>query len=263
MTNITRTAVEMAAYWVIRFSQDDPVSSCEAWSFVEWLCRSPENVIAFRRMCWLDMRLKLTRRSDFAAKRPESNVVELRPNRHRSIEVVEAPRADPLPGRKRVATGWSMAAIAATLLIALPVTLTMIEGHAPISTSLLDQKVVKLDDGAVVHLGHRSGLQSEFQGDRQVVYLRSGQAMFEVPNDLRTPFIVRTDLVEVAAEPGSHFTVKVDDSSLVAMGEGHATVAPRGQPNSAEAVKLRPGMVARAFLRDGQVVITSMESKQR
>lgn len=265
MTNTTRTADEMAAYWVIRCSQDDPMSTCEVWAFVEWMCRSPENVVAFERMCWLDKMLELTLRPASRATRGKSNVVQLRPTTHRPSASDDVPKANEPPrGRKRFATGWNVAAIAATLVIALLVTLTITEGNAPISaikTASMSSRVTTLADGAVVHYDQRSGFSSEVRGNQHIIYLRSGQAMFEVPLDQRTPFIVVTDLIEVAAEPGSRFTVEVNYGGLVALDTGRATVAPRGKTNSTVAVTLRPGMVARASIKAGQVVITSMESK--
>ena len=259
---------------------------------LDWMQASPENIDELHELQQLDRWLKRVNwsvnrsaRARLAAKAtsPNSNVVPFPTTASRPGTTDEAqkahdgtvkandeaqkapdekPRADD-PCRKRSEPRWLLTAIAATLVMALFVTLSL-TGHAPgsaIKTGLIQGRSIKLSDGMRVDLDARSELKLDCHDNRRVIYLRSGRATFQVPKGLSTPCVVKTDAFDLRAEAGTLFTVQVDNLRVHALVHtGLVTATPPGQPSSADGVTLRPGEFAQMD-SDGQLSITGPASK--
>lgn len=118
------------------------------------------------------------------------------------------------------------------------------EGRGQFSTGVGEQRLVQLADGSSVRLDTASHMKVRFDGDRRLIDLESGQALFTVAHDPTRPFIVRSGGAEVTAV-GTVFDVRrYGDGVLVTLVQGVVDVARSGRP-AAEARRLAAGDQAR------------------
>lgn len=118
--------------------------------------------------------------------------------------------------QKKYPYQWPIA-IAATLLISLA-TAYLTYNHkisAPKElvmavqlTGVREKKIITLSDGSRIFLNQRSEIRysAAFEGDKREVFL-SGEAFFDVKHDVKRPFIVHTDKLNVQVL-GTSFNVK-------------------------------------------------------
>ena len=228
-----------AAYWFIRCSDEKNMGIMARRKFSAWLRQSPENIAELLRIASLDRKVsrqKLLARIVIEAIE-ESNVVQLhqRPGRARQYEPANASEYTPSMWRralmsragKLVAAG--IAAVGVGFAIRLgPATETYMPEKVVQTTGPSESMHRKLHDGSVVHVDARTELKVEYTDDARIVYLYSGQAMFEVKKDSKRKFIVRTPTVDITAV-GTKFSVLVDDKVRTVVSEGKVAVTRRGE----------------------------------
>jgi len=108
------------------------------------------------------------------------------------------------------------------------------------STGVGEQRLVQLADGSRVRLDTDTRVAVRFSGERRLVRLQRGQAMFDVAHDAHRPFIVEAGAADVRAL-GTRFDVRRDAGHVrVTLVEGRVEVRPTGGAPTA-AVILRPG----------------------
>jgi transmembrane sensor len=104
------------------------------------------------------------------------------------------------------------------------------EGRGQFTTEIGEQRLVQLADGSSVRLDTASSMKVRFDGDRRLIDLESGQALFTVAHDPTRPFIVRSGKAEVTAI-GTVFDVRRQgDGALVTLVQGVVDVARSGRP---------------------------------
>lgn len=114
----------------------------------------------------------------------------------------------------------------AALVIAAIYAPSLLPAPAPdYATSIAELRPIALEDGSVVTLGARSGVDVAFSADRREVTLRDGQAFFEVTRNEARPFLVRAGdvLVQVV---GTKFDVRRgQDETVISVLEGIVRVS--------------------------------------
>lgn len=104
-----------------------------------------------------------------------------------------------------------------------------LQSRTVFTTGVGEQRVVQLADGSNVRLDTDSRIRVRFDGDRRLVELEGGQALFTVAHDADRPFVVQTDKAQVTAV-GTVFDVRRDDDAgvRVTLVSGVVDVAERG-----------------------------------
>lgn len=183
------TAETEAAAWHARLGAP-PVSPETIEAFFDWR-RTPANAEAYRRVekVWADTGALKTD--------PEIRDV-LGETLSRT-----ARRRGSGPDR-RVFIG--LAVVGAGLALSLGVW-TWADGRGVYATAVGEQRVVQLADGSSVRLDTGSRMRVRFDGERRVVELVQGQALFTVAHDTARPFVVDAGAAQVRAV-GTVFDVR-------------------------------------------------------
>jgi transmembrane sensor len=136
--------------------------------------------------------------------------------------------ARPAPRRRK--RYWEMAA-AAMLVIAVGATLWLAQRPALqlVSTAVGQERHVALPDGTKVTLNTNTLLAVDFTRGRRDIYLRKGEAHFDVTHDASRPFFVHAGDA-VIRDVGTQFEVRLrtDQDVDVLVNEGRVEVRGRG-----------------------------------
>ncbi|WP_087138739.1 FecR family protein [Brevundimonas diminuta] len=102
-----------------------------------------------------------------------------------------------------------------------------LQSRTVFATGVGEQRLVQLADGSNVRLDTDSRIRVRFDGDRRLVELDAGQALFTVAHDAGRPFVVEADGAQVTAI-GTVFDVRRDGSGVkVTLVSGVVDVAER------------------------------------
>ena len=192
---------QQAADWLVKFDHQKP-SKQEFIAFMKWYRSNPQHASVY----------------DAMAETWDMSVVA-------NTEVKQLPRKQP----------WRQIAVAACLMVAVfatlnwPSDLSHIEQQT-IANDIAERSSTELADGSVVDVDSNSALESNFDSDYRNIYLKSGQAFFDVHHDKGRPFIVHTPYGTVQAV-GTAFNIDLHNGNLhVIVSEG--TVAVKGDSNT-------------------------------
>jgi transmembrane sensor len=250
---------EEACAWFVESRAGD-LDDAGRREFDRWLRKSPEHLSAYLEIAaiWnegpsLDPQSKWTTDTliELALESNDDNVIALAPgaalptaspvSAHDSISV-SAPAQGHAPVEHRRAPAsstrtrewlrrWRRLAIAASVVVILGGTLTMLDLSAPVYTTALgEQRSIQFDDGSTVELNSRSKVRVRYSKQERDVELIEGQALFHVAHDLSRPFIVAVGATRVRAV-GTQFDVyKKSSGTVVTVVEGRVAVysAPQG-----------------------------------
>jgi transmembrane sensor len=129
--------------------------------------------------------------------------------------------------------------IGVTCLIAIGFGLAYLGGSA-VTTAIGEQRTLILDDGTRVQLNTDTSLRINIDRHTRQIFLKSGEAYFQVAHESR-PFVVVAGDQKVIAV-GTEFTVRRDKSSndavTVTLIEGRVAVAPVDAANALPAVPI-------------------------
>jgi len=190
MTSPTRrvkTAEVEAADWHTRLGEPR-VSAETVEAFFEWR-KLPDNAEAYRRV-----------------ERIWASTMSL------SSDPVLADEVDAILSRtarrqgapRRVVMGLG---VLTALALTGSVSWVLFDGRGVYATSVGEQRSVQLADGSSLRLDTDTRVRVRFSGDRRVVELERGQALFDVEPDSRRPFVVQAGETEVTAV-GTLFDVR-------------------------------------------------------
>jgi len=116
-------------------------------------------------------------------------------------------------------------------------------GRDTFATDVGEQRLVQLADGSSVRLDTASQIRVRFDGDRRVVDLEQGQALFTVAHDAQRPFQVEAGGTQVTAV-GTVFDVRRDDAGVqVVLVKGIVDVAASGEGGRLR--RMTPGQLTR------------------
>ncbi|MBI2260703.1 MAG: FecR domain-containing protein [Caulobacterales bacterium] len=103
---------------------------------------------------------------------------------------------------------------------------TWLQNRTVFATDVGEQRLVQLADGSSVRLDTASRIRVRFEGDRRLVDLERGQALFTVAHDVSRPFVVRAGEAQVTAV-GTVFDVRRNGTGVsVILVSGAVDVAP-------------------------------------
>jgi transmembrane sensor len=250
---------EEACAWFVESRAGD-LDDAGRREFDRWLRKSPEHVSAYLEIAAIwhegpshDPKGQWTADTliELALKSDDDNVIALVPGAAplsaspvsaQDLKSISAPAQGVTPvERTRVrasSTGtrewlrrWRRLAIAASILVILGGTLTMLELSAPVYTTALgEQRSIQFEDGSTVELNSRSKIRVKYSKQERDVELIEGQALFHVAHDTSRPFIVAVGATRVRAV-GTQFDVyKKSNGTVVTVVEGRVAVysAPQG-----------------------------------
>lgn len=189
----------------------------------------------------------------------------------RSLEGLEAagrdwrddPAAAALPPLAPPRSQLRWAAAAAAVLAAVVATVLWIRQGAEVqtfSTAVGQQRDVTLADGSIVTLNTNSIVETDLSRRNRQIFLRKGEAHFEVAHDRSRPFLVHAGDAVVRAV-GTQFEVRLlaDQHVDVVVNEGQVEVQTMPQRTGAETAP-RAGARPTAALRAGERLSTASAS---
>lgn len=122
-------------------------------------------------------------------------------------------------------------------------------------TGVGEQRVVQLADGSSIRLDTASRVRVRFAGDRRLVDLERGQALFTVAHDRTRPFVVQAGGTQVTAV-GTVFDVRREGAAVsVTLVSGVVDVAPAGEGRAVQ--RMAAGQHAR--VASGEVAVRSVD----
>ena len=246
---------EQAAHWVRVLNKDDPQQSAE---FVAWVKASPLHVRELLLASWLDEELRAIdpeRRIDVREliERARSNVFPIGAH-------IPKPAPSPAPVAQPRRSAW-IGRIAASMalfsVLAIGVWYARSTADNSYATHLGEQRVFELDDGSVVFLNTQSRIQVRYSAGARDIYLRDGQALFQVRHDAQRPFRVHAGAAVIQAI-GTQFDVRLySDRAMVAVVEGTVQVSSSDADDDARSSSSTPHRApARIVAGEGATVET-------
>lgn len=130
------------------------------------------------------------------------------------VEAVEAAMTRRGDGARGPANrSWVLgAAVCASVALA-ATAWVLLQDRNVYQTSVGETRVVQLADGSSVRLDTGSRMQVRFDGDRRLIDLEQGQALFTVVHDASRPFVVAAGTAQVTAV-GTVFDVRRDNGEV-------------------------------------------------
>jgi transmembrane sensor len=229
------SVAEQAAQWV-RVLHTDPRQSA---AFVEWVKASPVHVRELLLASWIDDELSTIdpeRRIDVLEliDRARSNVSPI------GVQVPVPAPAPELQSRPNSWFGRIAASVALVSMLGIAVWFARSAGDDAYATNLGEQRVFELSDGSVVFLNTQSRIQVRYSDAVRDIYLRDGQALFQVRHDAARPFRVHAGSAVIQAI-GTQFDVRlVADRAVVAVVEGMVQVSSSDPDDDAQASSVLP-----------------------
>ncbi len=150
--------------------------------------------------------------------------------------------------RRNHFAGWKIAA--SVVLLAAVTSFIVVKNYwAPsetnYATAALEQRIITLPDGSVVHLNQNSkiSLRKGFSGSTRTIHL-TGEAFFQVKHNAKKPFIIHTEDA-VIKDIGTSFNVKDGDNGkvIVAVKSGSIAVS-NNEVTNRKATILKKNQVA-------------------
>ncbi len=237
-TERTRFVSQEAAYWFIRFTDEPKMGPEDKKLLADWVRRSPENVAEVLRIAGLDDQarqglLQAVKEAE------ESNVFDI--GSRGNVSQYEYDPSDSVPDtvKRKLPAPWAFAAMVAGLAVALLFGFGMFSNspNRAVATAASQWQHMSLEDGSTVHMDARTRLKVEFSGNRRLVHLYEGRAVFEVAKDKKRPFTVRTHIVDVTAV-GTRFQVAISPGVTTTVSEGVVRVTPLGRLDDVTTMKL-------------------------
>jgi transmembrane sensor len=199
---------EEAATWIWRM-EGGPAGGADPEGFEAWLRQDPRHRRAVEELS------KVWETLDDIAASPLAAVPEL-------------PAAEKLrQGTTRRPLWVAAAAAAAAAGIAVAVWMNRGSETQVLQTAVGQHRNVVLADGSVVSLNTNTVVETNFGRNLRAIYLRKGEAHFEVTHDRSRPFLVHAGDAVVRAV-GTEFEVRLraDQHVEVLVNEGRVEVAP-------------------------------------
>lgn len=194
--------LDQAVTWVARLRADD-VTVADKGAFSRWLTASEENKEAF------DHTLSLWAHLEVVGQLPFDDLTQ-KTRRGRSG-----------------AFQFYLLTLAATVVLVVSV-ITSIFISPTYETEVGEQATLTLADGSVLDLNTDTAVNVDFSADERAIDLISGEAFFEVRQDLMRPFVVAAcDCTIIAV--GTAFNVHCEGGNLtVTVSEGQVKVVSNG-----------------------------------
>jgi transmembrane sensor len=226
-----------ASAWIVQLHGKKPTDE-DLHALSEWMKRSPAHRAAVTRLLavW-DEANALT------------SLLE---------EVAAAPAARGAPSRRWRVGAWAAAAAASLAVLAFVATAALSGGAWPLlaktyQTQIGGQRNIMLADGSDMRLNTNSKVQTHYTRAVRSVYLRRGEAAFEVRSDAARPFEVHAGGSIIRAV-GTAFTVRLNGEAVeltVAEGSVECSADNASRRPARQIFVQRVGALQTAHLVDG------------
>jgi transmembrane sensor len=216
---LSRALLIDAAAWVARMNGPLRTESTEQ-GFAQWLKDNPLHREAF---------VEITRDWE-----------RIEEHKHRAHVVISAvPEPAAVPDRRGRHKGPLFALAAAVAVAVIGGWLYYVE-RSGVATAIGEQRILTLEDGTKVSLNTATRMVVQYDKHQRRVRLESGEAFFEVAQEVDRPFVVAAGERQVTAL-GTAFLVRRDSDQLaVTLMEGKVSVMRVSQEQSTATV-LTPG----------------------
>lgn len=226
------TVREQAAWWVTELQEATPQTERR---FADWLKQSPRHVEEFLFFDTLWQQLDGVDRAHgidveriIAEAGGRAAVAKITPF-SRISALFHARRA--AAARPRIRRTGAIAAVAAGVVLSIFSTWAWLSTRDTYTTTVGEQRAVKLDDGSFIYLNTLSRVEVDYTASERNIRLTSGEALFSVQHDASRPFRVHSGDTVVQAV-GTQFNVyRRKAQTTVSVVEG--TVQISGEPSAA------------------------------
>ena len=270
---VTRVIEEQARAWLIA-NREQGLSPESRAEFLAWLRASPMHVCAYLAIAKVAAELQsLAEALDtpteqliaMARDEQDDNVAVMVPWESEGDENTHSGAATPRD--KNCKWQWPLAIAASVAAVAVGVMSFWIALQRPAPKEYLtehgEQRVVRLDDGSVLHINSDSNVRVLYTKTGRDIEMKQGQALFKVTEDKARPFRVRVGNTQVVAV-GTDFDVRrVGHDVLVTVLQGSVAVtklavAASGKSAAAQdPVPLQLAAGQQARVADGPMPIPS------
>jgi transmembrane sensor len=233
---VTRVIEEQARAWLITNREQCPSDESRA-EFLAWLQASPMHVCAYLAIAKIAAELESVAVSvdtpteeliAMARDEQDDNVAAMVPWESELDDGTD-PELAPPPQRENCHGRWPMAIAASIAVLAVAVLAWWVLVQQPANKEYFtehgEQRIVRLDDGSVLHINSDSVLRVGYTNEQRSVSMERGQALFKVAKDASRPFRVRVGATDVIAV-GTEFDVRrMSDDVVVTVVEGSVSVS--------------------------------------
>jgi transmembrane sensor len=208
---------EEAAAWIWRM-EGGPADGADPEAFEAWLRQDPRHRRAIEELSKVWETLDGITASSLAAS-------------------PELPAVAEVQQRARRRTVWFAAAAAAAAGLAVATWLSRGSETQVLETAVGQHRNVELADGSIVSLNTNTVVETNFGRHLRAIYLRKGEAHFEVAHDRSRPFEVHAGDAVVRAV-GTEFEVRLraDQHVDVLVNEGRVEVEPDAPPEKSHPI---------------------------
>jgi len=223
------TVREQAAWWVTELQEAAPETERR---FADWLKQSPRHVEEFLFFDTLWQQLDSV---DRAHGIDVERIIAEAGGRVAAAKVTPFSRISGLfhaksasAARPRIRRTSAIAAVAAGVVLSIFSTWAWLSTRDTYTTTVGEQRAVKLDDGSFIYLNTLSRVEVDYTARERNIRLLSGEALFSVQHDASRPFRVHSGDTVVQAV-GTQFNVYRHQGQItVSVVEG--TVQISGEP---------------------------------
>lgn len=231
--NIDPKVREEAELWFAR-RQDPAVREAEQEAFERWRDQDPEHAETYAQTqrLW----------DELAVLKTSARLRELASQAMASPAAANSPSPPPLMMRRCFGTkALLLAASFAAVAIAVGIWFNQVPTVQTFATALGEQRTETLADGTTLRLNTNSALDVRMSDRRRQIWLKRGEAAFDVAKDATRPFVVAAGDGTVTAI-GTHFQVRYEANQVaVTLIEGRVQLA---RPAYREVEWLDPGQQA-------------------
>jgi transmembrane sensor len=194
-----------ACAWIAQLETGD-LSPADVEAFREWMQRSPRHRQEARRMARLSAELNILNDLEPALREAAGYYRPVTRQRSRGAQ------SNMLFGSSRFGV---FSAVAAMLMVAVMVVLQMLQPRLPttLETQVGAFSEDILDDGSIVKLNTNSRVDIAYSDHQRDIFLRRGEAFFEVAHDVERPFVVHVKGRTIRAL-GTAFAVRLNSEDM-------------------------------------------------
>jgi transmembrane sensor len=225
-----RMAQEAAEWWVLL--QGEPTRG-EREQYVDWLRESSLHVVEMLRVAQVHGALEQFKRwsgiPTDGSGGDEAEIIRLATAEQSPASMLGTPK--PSPSRPRLKLAQTLAALL-LVVIGAGAALYFMWGGQVIETQRGERREVALTDGSVVQVDPETRLRVQYEGDRRLVFLERGRALFHVAKNAARPFMVETDGTTVRAVGTSFAVERQNEAVVVTVAEGQVAVLPYSTPET-------------------------------
>ncbi|MFQ5610153.1 MAG: FecR domain-containing protein [Woeseiaceae bacterium] len=245
--------MDEAAEWFLRIMDGLSQPGIREWR--KWLAKDEANAEAFDRFT------ELWRTADNIEELPWPSDESLVSDTYNGCEPLPMPSVAEQRSRQRRYSRRAWFGMAASIAVAATVGFLAFDDagteNSSYRTMTAEHRAISLSDGSTITLGAQSEIVISYSDDVRRVDLRSGEAYFEVAEDIDRPFVVHAGRRTIRVL-GTEFGINIGVRDIrVSVAEGQVRVEGPPQPGEDEGFEQRVPVVSN--LVEGDVLDFNIE----